>query len=391
MNGGLLLTYDRQWSASPVIDVRGRPSNASFWYFSFQEGYRKKGLDDWAEGDTMQALCVRDAKAAPVPSLNSATQAGAPFETERQNPAREAHSPATWTDPSTGLVWTTADNGRNVNLGEAMKYCRNLRAAGLTGWRLSSIDELEKIRDSIVEPSMTAGKQDDRPLRDRLTETLFLTGDPWSSSPVDEDSEWPPDFVWYLNVESGTGLFDEPDYDHLKRALCVHDINAKQAPPVGVASADAQSSSDETSPAQETQLRGYWIDTSTGLMWTRHDNLQPYTYWDAPRYCSALRLAHYSDWRLPTIDELQGIYDKNAEAPGENPRTHWHEPEPWIFHVKGNLFLTGEQLSSTIENGDSGSLPAYLWGFDFKSGSRFKDKPDRLRDMRVLCVRRPGE
>ncbi len=390
VNGSLLLTYDRQWSSTPLIDTRGRPSNASFWYFDYRRGEREKGFEDWAEGDTMQALCVRDTKAAPVPASNGAAQAGAPSETQNHNPAQEAHSPATWADPSTGLVWTTADNHRDVNLGEALKYCRALRVAALTGWRLPTIDELEGIRASIVASPDDAGKQDGRSLKVRSTATLYLTGDPWSSSPVDKDSEWPPDFVWYLNLESGTRLFDEPDYNHARRALCVQDPKAKNAPPSGVASANAQSLPPEPESNQETQSRGYWIDPSTGLMWTGHDNLQPYTYWDAPRYCRDLRLAHDSDWRLPTMDELQGIYDKNAEAPGENPRTHWHEPEPWVFHVKGGLFLTGEQLSSASENNGSGSTPEYVWGFDFKSGSRFKDKPDRLRDMRVLCVRRSG-
>src|SRR5208282_3764996 len=99
----------------------------------------------------------------------------------------------------------------------------------LTGWRLPTIDELEDIRVSIIKPPATASKQGDRPFNDRMTATLFLTGDPWSSSPVDEESEWPPDFVWYLNVESGTRLFDEPDFDHARRALCVR--NTKASPP----------------------------------------------------------------------------------------------------------------------------------------------------------------
>lgn len=391
VNGGLLLTYDRQWSSTPLIDVRGRPSNASFWYFDYQRGEREKGFEDWAEGDTMQALCVRDTKAAPAAPANGVTQAIVPSLAGKQNPAQEALSPAYWTDSSTELTWTANDNGKDVNLGEALRFCRELRLAQFSAWRLPTIDELENIRASHIEPTGDTGKQNDRSFSDRVAGKLHLTGDPWSSSPVDADSEWPPDFVWYLNVESGTRLFDRPDYNHSRRALCVHSSKAQQPLPANALSAKAKPSSEEQGSAQETQMRGYWIDPSTGLMWTGKDNLQPYSYWDAPRYCRDLRLAHYSGWRLPTIDELEGIYDKNAEAPGENPRTHWREPEPWIFHVKGNLFLTGDQLSSTSENDGSGSLPNYIWGFDFKSGSRFKDRPDRLMNMRVLCVRRSGE
>ena len=33
------------------------------------------------------------------------------------------------------------------------------------------------------------------------------------------------------------------------------------------------------------------------------------TWYDAARFCSSLRLGGYSDWRLPELDELQGIRD----------------------------------------------------------------------------------
>ena len=65
VSGGLKLTYGRQWSSTPVIEANGHPSRASFWSFWFDEGRRWKGFEDWAEGDTMNALCVRDAKAPP--------------------------------------------------------------------------------------------------------------------------------------------------------------------------------------------------------------------------------------------------------------------------------------------------------------------------------------
>jgi hypothetical protein len=339
----------------------------------------------------MQALCVRDTNAAEIPPPNDATQAVVPSPAEKQNPGQDAQSPAYWTDPSTGLTWTVKDNGKDVNLGEALMYCHDLRLARYSDWRLPTIGELERIHFSNTESSGPASKEDDRPITDRVTGNLLLTGDPWSSSPVDEESEWPSDFVWYLNVESGTRVFDDPSYDHARRALCVHGSKAQQALPANALRSEAISSSGAEGSAQETQLRGYWIDPSTGLMWTAKDSLQRSTWWDATKSCHELRLARYSDWRLPTVDELQAIYDESAEAPGENPRTHWREPEPRVFHVKGNLFLTGDQLSSTHEDGESGSVPKYLWGFDFKSGNRFKDNPDRRMNMRMLCVRRSGE
>lgn len=65
VSGGLLLTDGRQWSSTPVVEANGHPSGAHFWSFWFDEGRRWKGFEDLLEGDTMNALCVRDANARP--------------------------------------------------------------------------------------------------------------------------------------------------------------------------------------------------------------------------------------------------------------------------------------------------------------------------------------
>jgi len=65
VSGGLLLSDGRQWSSTPVIEANGHPSGAHFWSFWFDEGRRWKGFEDWAEGDTMNALCVRAANVRP--------------------------------------------------------------------------------------------------------------------------------------------------------------------------------------------------------------------------------------------------------------------------------------------------------------------------------------
>src|ERR1039457_8655 len=113
---------------------------------------------------------------------------------------------------------------------------------------------------------------------------------------------------------------------------------------VAAIQASAQSAPEGQGGAQETQIRGYWIDPSTGLMWAGKDNGKVVSWNEAMKYCRDLRLAGYSDWRLATLGELEGIYDKNANAPGRaGPGTG----RPFTFHVKGNLFLTGNQWSST--------------------------------------------
>ena len=135
----------------------------------------------------------------------------------------------------------------------------------------------------------------------------------------------------------------------------------------------AQSTPGDLGRVRETQAPGYWTDPATGLMWAGKDNGKAVNWQRAKKYCRDLRLAGYSDWRLPTTDELQEIYDKSAEAPGINPPSRWHGTEAMNYHVKGNLFLTGDQWSSTQRTDDRGRPTARVWYFDFLNGVRKDD------------------
>ena len=88
------------------------------------------------------------------------------------------------------------------------------------------------------------------------------------------------------------------------------------------------------------------------------------------------------------MEELQGIYDPTAEAPGETPRSDQRQPETVFFHVKGNLFLTGMQWGDTSKN-DGGDPYAYVSVFDFRDGRLVNNKGYAISDKRALCVRRP--
>ena len=106
------------------------------------------------------------------------------------------------------------------------------------------------------------------------------------------------------------------------------------------------------------------------------------------KYCGNMRIAGHADWRLARLEELEGIYDKNAEAPGEIPQSRWHEAEPMLFHVKGNIFLTGNQWTSSRIPDDRGKPSGYAWRFDFNEGSSFGgDEEWFSTNKRALCVR----
>ena len=156
--------------------------------------------------------------------------------------------------------------------------------------------------------------------------------------------------------------------------------------------AGAQPSTAVRNVLQGTQGE-YWVDPSTGLMWAAKDNGKDLNWRKATEYCHDLRLAGHSDWRLATIDELERIYDESANASGlagkNGHGTSWH--------VKGNLFLTGSQWSSTQRLDDRGHPNGLVWYFDFGNKYRGSDDGSRFSgrfsdyDRRALCVRHSGE
>ena len=56
---------------------------------------------------------------------------------------------------------------------------------------------------------------------------------------------------------------------------------------------------------------GTVLDTRTNLMWAAKDNGSRINWADAKSYCENYRGGDYTDWRMPTKDELKFLYDKS--------------------------------------------------------------------------------
>jgi hypothetical protein len=57
------------------------------------------------------------------------------------------------------------------------------------------------------------------------------------------------------------------------------------------------------------------LDTKTSLMWAAMDNGSDIDWDRAKYYCGYYRGGGYTDWRMPTQDELAGLYDSNKSRP----------------------------------------------------------------------------
>jgi len=68
---------------------------------------------------------------------------------------------------------------------------------------------------------------------------------------------------------------------------------------------------------------GTVLDTRTNLMWSSKDNGKDISWLDAKRYCEIYRAGGYSDWRLPSQDELAGLYGGNRPRSGACINATW--------------------------------------------------------------------
>jgi hypothetical protein len=197
---------------------------------------------------------------------------------------------------------------------------------------------------------------------------LATPGSGWAQSPAsllvttDTSCEWKLDGV-------SQGRLNADDAKVVKTTAGEHLLQATSADGQvkwqGTVTADSSAQKLVNIPLAD--MRPTWTDTSTGLMWARKDNGTEVDRNQAKNYCTNLRLAGSSGWRLPSSNELSGIFDETQNVDG--------------WHVKGGIRLTGWMWTSTAAN-DSGEI----WIFNFASGKRYSNLL-AFGSPRALCVR----
>ena len=58
---------------------------------------------------------------------------------------------------------------------------------------------------------------------------------------------------------------------------------------------------------------GTVTDTKTGLMWAAKDNGGLINWKNASSYCQNFKGGNHTDWRMPTLSELAGLYDPEVK------------------------------------------------------------------------------
>jgi hypothetical protein len=103
---------------------------------------------------------------------------------------------------------------------------------------------------------------------------------------------------------------------------------------------------------------GTVLDTQTNLFWAAQDNGSKINWANAKSYCENYRGGGYSDWRMPTQDELAGLYDAG--------KTQRNKADPvYSLHLTDLIGLTSCCPWASETRGPEAA------SFYFTSGTRF--------------------
>ncbi|RLA77052.1 MAG: hypothetical protein DRG33_07300 [Deltaproteobacteria bacterium] len=121
---------------------------------------------------------------------------------------------------------------------------------------------------------------------------------------------------------------------------------------------------------------GTVTDTKTGLMWTASDNMGDISWHDAKDYCKMPPVAgyRYTDWRMPTVEELRTLYDPHAQG---------YEADCGLkVKVTPLIHLSCAWVWAAEESGIMGYV------FDFGRGFHYSTLKFQKKGYRALAVRK---
>jgi hypothetical protein len=119
---------------------------------------------------------------------------------------------------------------------------------------------------------------------------------------------------------------------------------------------------------------GTVLDTRTNLMWAARDNGADIDWRGAKSYCENYRGGGYTDWRMPTQNELAGLYDVNKSRPAACKQTY-------AIHVATELInITCFSQWGSETSGSDGAVVSFYDGAQYffrQSGLPYRALPVR--------------
>ncbi|MGD0035787.1 MAG: DUF1566 domain-containing protein [Bacteroidota bacterium] len=248
----------------------------------------------------------------------------------------------TITDNNTGLMWQKTDGGETT-IENATIYCTNLTLGGFADWRLPTSIELFSINNyDHLNPAL---------------DTLFFTKTQaqywWTNEKRADDSTR----VWVVNSGGGIGPHPKTETVSAGGTKLFH-VRAVRNP-----FSTTFSVSHFTDNADGTIKDNY-----TGLTWQKIQSPDTMTWEQGLVYSKSVSLAGKTDWRLPSVKELQSLNDETLLMPSFNK------------HYFPNV-LSGNYWSSTTMY----LTPSIAWDINVDYG--IVSYNDKTAKQNVLLVR----
>ena len=255
-------------------------------------------------------------------------------------------------DNNTGLTWemktddgSDRDKDNKYTWQGALDYCEALDLGGHTDWRLPTVQELTFLANY--------GEKFPEPAVYKLFFPNTVTDNLYWSSTTDAHE---PKNAWGVYFSDG---HDSWEWNEKIVSFYVRAVRGGQSSSAFIDNGD-----------------GTITDTSTGLMWQKGTGAGNMTWQAALAYCEDLELpaGGFTDWRLPTINELRSLVDFSRYDPSINttffPNT-----------VTDNPYWSSTSYAGSAIN---------AWSIYFKYGADHWDY--KLNSLNVRAVRggQPG-
>ena len=304
-------------------------------------------------------------------------------------------------DTKTGLIWTPDIGKQGLSWDGTKKAVEELnknRYGGYSDWRMPTIAELKGIyEEGKAHKSLDYPNDSDTIKIDPIFE--FSGVWVWSSEIKSDDSSLARCFGFLY----GFGGWDPRTYSYGRpRVLAVRssekstkpvktNVSIKKSSAVSELSKEEKYSGTVVSRSKDNRYEVYKPmenkvikDTKTGLIWTPDIGKQGLS-WDGTKKAveelNKNRYGGYSDWRMPTIAELKGIYEEDEEH-----KTIDYDGTVGIIGINPVFDFSGYWVwSSEIKSDDSSS--ARYFNFLNRLENWYNRTHSNYRYFRVLAVR----
>jgi hypothetical protein len=237
-----------------------------------------------------------------------------------------------------GLQWEDHGESFEGNFSEAETYCSNLNLDEKTDWRLPTNKELWYLADrSKSNPAISEVFQN------------VINIDDWN-----KDFYWSNQQVTYTNYE---------DYNWALNSYQGYD-GWKERSESGYARCVRGESFYEDIQFERDDSRNVVVDQTHNLEWEDGDFPEDRMSWySAKSHCSNLNFGGYSDWRLPTIEELYSITDQRINSAPYIDNNFQNIKSDWYWSQTINKTDSSKSWVVGFYNGDE--------SWDYQTGSNF--------------------